>query len=377
MKKKTKKAVLLAVLLAAGITVKIFSYGAAEKCRHKQNDQFAAERWDKSAVQLSSFFTEETALSPEDIAGIREQLSFSISGGTEAGSWYDAYSCSGMIIQASGTKRVSVKAELILVSEHYFRIHLPTLLHGNYLTDADISSQRVVLDKDAAWSLFGSSDIAGMEITIGSNIYEATGVVSDENKRDPDEYPKIYMLYSDYPTEAEENIPITCYEAVLTESVEGYCLTCFKDAIENAVNLSSDSKSTKQQYHIVQNTGRFSAAAVWDYLHNITDCTTHTKPIAYPDHENAALIALHRIAEFTLIGISGLILSGAAFAGVCILYFHEIIRCVMRLMKYLRSCFHKNHKQEVSCNESTQKTNTHSDSVSNAYDNILRLFKGK
>lgn len=373
MTKKTKKAVFLAALFTAGIAINIFACWSAEKCRKNQIDQFAAERWDENAVQLSSFFAEETALSTQDIADIREN----ISGSTDTENWYDAYSCNEKLIQTSGTKRVSVKAELILVSEHYFRIHRPALIWGNYLTDADISSRRVVLDKKAAWSLFGSSDIAGMEITLDGSIYEAAGVVSDENGTESDEYPHIYMLYSDYQSAADENIPITCYEAILTESVEGYCLTCFKDAIENTADLSPDSQGTGRQYHIVQNTGRFSPSAAWDYLNNITDYTTHTKPIAYPDHENAALIALHRIAEFTLFGIFGLILSVAAFAGICILYFHGIIRCVMHFIKYIKKFFHKNHKQEVSCNENKQKNNTHTDSVSNAHDIIFRLFKGK
>lgn len=350
MTKKTKKAVIHAVLLAAGIAVNIFALSSAEKCRRSQIDQYAAERWDKNAIQLSSFFAEETALSTQDIADIRENISSRISG-TDSENWYDAYSCSERLTQIRGTKAVSVKAELILVSEHYFRIHRPYLLWGNYLTDADISSRRVILDKKAAWSLFGSYDIAGMEITLEGSVYEAAGVVSDENKTDPDEYPRIYMLYSDYPAEAEENIPITCYEAVMTESAEGYCLTCFKDAIENTADLSPDSQSNGRQYHIVQNTGRFSPSAIWHYLNNITDYTAHSKPIAYPCHENAALYALHRIAEFTIMGVSGLILSGAAFAGLCILYFHEIVRCVMHFIKYIKNIFHKNHKQEVSYNE--------------------------
>lgn len=377
MKKKTKKTLLLVAVLAAGLTIKIYTATAAEQCRMQQQDQFAGERWDENAVQLSSFFPEEAALSAEDIAEIREQLNFSIADGTETAGWYDAYSCEGKTIQVLGTKRVAKRAELILVSEHYFRIHRPSLLCGNYLTDADISSRRVVLDENAAWNLFGSSDIAGMEITLDSRIYEVAGVVADVRRTEDDAYPRIYMLYSDYTTAAEENPSITCYEAVLPEPVEGYGLTCFEEAVSSAVNSSASGSSTEQQYHIVQNTGRFSSSAVLDYLQNITDYTTHTKPIAYPDHENAALIALHRIAGLTLLGISGLILIGTALTGACILYCYEIKRCILHLMKYIKRLFHKNHKQEVSCNESTQNNNIHPDCSCNAHDDALRMHAGK
>lgn len=377
MKKKTKKALLLAAVLAAGLTMKIYTAAAAEQCRIQQQDQFAGERWDENAVQLSSFFPKETALSAEEIAEIRKQLNFSIADDTETASWYDAYSCEGKTVQVLGAKRVSKSTELMLVSEHYFRIHRFSLLCGNYLTAADASSRRVVLDENAAWILFGSSDIAGMEVTIDSCIYEVAGVVADVRRAEDDAYPRIYMLYSDYTAAEEENPPITCYEAVLHEPVEGYGLTCFEEAVQGAVNMPVSGISTEHLYHIVQNTGRFSSSAVRDYLKSITDYTTRTKAIAYPDHENAALIALHRIAGLTLLGISGLILTGAALAGVCILYRYEIKRCILHLMKYIKKLFHKNQTQEVSHNESTQKNNIHPDSICNAHDDALRMHAGK
>ncbi|MBQ8687201.1 MAG: ABC transporter permease [Ruminococcus sp.] len=378
MKQNVKKALIPVFFLTGGLALGIYSTAAANICISKQQQQLAGERWGENTVQLSCFLSETDGLTPQEITSLRETLDAGTAQSTGITAWYDAYSCTGKEVQAYGTKRTAKNAELILVSEHYFRIHTGTLLSGNYLTDAGISAQLVFLEEEAAWNLFGSCDVAGMEIILENRICQVAGVAEFPGGEE-DDLPGIYMLYSDYIAGAEAAPSVTCYEAVLPDPVEGYGRGVFTDAMEGLLSptrFPEDEKTTRQ-YHIVQNTGRFSASGLWDYLRHITDYTVHTKAIAYPDFENAALRTLHHAAMLLLLKAAGFVMAGMALIGGCMLFRREIKREILRLMKYQKQLFHKKHIQEVIQNEKDTKNSIHPDSVRHAHDDALRMHAGK
>lgn len=310
MKIYIKKVFLPAALWVAGMLLGLLGLYRTEALRNTLPEQFAAERWDENAVQISCFLSEKAGLNPDKITSVREALASQLSQDMENVSWYDVYSCEMGQIQAFGSKRTTKPAELILISECYFRIHNDTLLTGSYLTEAGASSMGVVLEKQAAWDLFGSVDIIGMQVVFENRICEVMGVIES---REP--YPRIYMLYNDYMSNEAASVPVTSYEAVLPEPVEGYGMSLFQETLEGILQppaLETENSTIAEQYHIVQNTGRLSATGAMEYLRSLPDYVIHTKPIVYPDYENDALRQLHQITVMTLLSGAGFILAGVS-----------------------------------------------------------------
>ncbi|MBQ8514351.1 MAG: ABC transporter permease [Ruminococcus sp.] len=305
-----KKAIFPAALWIVGMLIGLWGLFRIESLRESLPEQLAAERWDKDAVQVSCFLSEEAGLTPDKIRSVRETFEVQLSQDTENAGWYDAYSCEMGHIQAFGSKRTFRLVELILISDCYFRIHNDTLLTGSYLTEARVSSMGVVLEKQAAWDLFGSVDIIGMQVVFENRICEVTGVIES---RTPS--PRIYMLYGDYMCNETDSVPITSYEAILPEPVKEYGLNLFQETMESVLQppaLETENSTIEEQYHIVQNTGRLSVSGAWAYLKVLPEYITHTKPIVYPDYENEALRQLHRIAVVVLLSGAGFTLAGIA-----------------------------------------------------------------
>ena len=125
------------------------------------------------------------------------------------------------------------------VGGDYFLFHPLQLLSGGYVSDEDYMADRVVLDAQTAFNLFGSSDVAGMEVTINGKTFPIAGVVKSEDdfataaaldagakaSSDPTGVQSaskamIYMSYAALNAMAE--LPIDCYEIVLPDPVSGF-----------------------------------------------------------------------------------------------------------------------------------------------------------
>ena len=148
------------------------------------------------------------------------------------------------------------------VGGDYFLFHPLQLLSGGYVSDEDYMADRVVLDAQTAFNLFGSSDVAGMEVTINGKTFPIAGVVKSEDdfataaaldagaeaSSDPTGVQSaskamIYMSYAALNAMAE--LPIDCYEIVLPDPVSGFA--------KLATEIPPWAKGV-----IVQNTGQFS-----------------------------------------------------------------------------------------------------------------------
>ena len=99
---------------------------------------------------------------------------------TSARLYADAYSGSTQL-SVSGKSPGSVTVTAIGVGGDYFLFHPLQLLSGGYVSDEDYMADRVVLDAQTAFNLFGSSDVAGMEVTINGKTFPIAGVVKSED----------------------------------------------------------------------------------------------------------------------------------------------------------------------------------------------------
>ena len=82
------------------------------------------------------------------------------------------------------------------VGGDFFSFHRMFLRSGNYIAESDLMHDRVVLDKELAWKLFGAIEVDGMELEINGKRFIVAGVV----ERDGDfassiSYPENSGLY--------------------------------------------------------------------------------------------------------------------------------------------------------------------------------------
>ena len=225
---------------------------------------------------------------------------------TSARLYADAYSGSTQL-SVSGKSPGSVTVTAIGVGGDYFLFHPLQLLSGGYVSDEDYMADRVVLDAQTAFNLFGSSDVAGMEVTINGKTFPIAGVVKSEDdfataaaldagaeaSSDPTGVQSaskamIYMSYAALNAMAE--LPIDCYEIVLPDPVSGF-----------AKKLMTE-KFPVGEGAIVQNTGRFSLSGLISVIGKFGKRVMTTNGVIYPYWENAARMAESYAALLLILG---------------------------------------------------------------------------
>ena len=149
--------------------------------------QQAAERWqgesEQSFTQVSCFVPVDEALSQNQIYAFRGKMlqelnKAALDGEGSDGLWRDAWSAVGKVRVSS--EKGAGDASVIAVGGDFFSFHPLKLLSGDYLREDDLMHDRVLLDLDLAWLLFGGTDLQGMEMKINDRIFLVAGVVERE-----------------------------------------------------------------------------------------------------------------------------------------------------------------------------------------------------
>ena len=90
-----------------------------------------------------------------------------------------------------------VKSNVYTVGGDFFMIHPIPLIAGSYLDLDNPDVNQILLDEDVAWTLFGSSDVVGKKVWIGSTVFTVIGVVegaeTDLDKQAQGEYYSVYV----------------------------------------------------------------------------------------------------------------------------------------------------------------------------------------
>ncbi len=263
--------------------------------------QYAAERWQAQSelryMQMSAFYSPHDGFTTDDLQMLRETVdgamrSVSLTPANEdARVWCDAYSSPAGSVQVTGTRRYSVQAQVMAVGGDFFTLHAPVLRSGSYLQRSDLMQDRIVIDEELAWQLFGSSDVAGMQVEIDRCFYQVAGVVAREQDYASEKAygaaPRMYIsfaLYEEWAAQRGEKAAITCYEMVLPDPVRGFAETTFTQAAQMGGNAK-----------IVQNTGRYALSGRYGTLSDLHGMLMASDGIACPYWENAA-----RILDFDL-----------------------------------------------------------------------------
>lgn len=271
----------------------------------------AALRWDASgeSVQASCFFTEDAGFTVSQTAGVKANLMDSlkkISVTAEEGQELiaDAYSTSGGQMTFRGDGMGKTDAEVTVFGGDFFLFRDFKLLSGSYISGDDLMQDGAVIDRSTAWALYGSADVAGMNVYINGAKFYISGVIEDPvtktEKRTAGDVPRAYITYDGYKLVSGDTMygedgemghnrtseKVSCYECILPSPVENFGYNAFKDYF---------GESYKKTSYTVNNTLRFQPKTRAKKYKKLSDYAVQDKPIVYPFWENAS-----RIAEFRL-----------------------------------------------------------------------------
>ena len=279
-------------LMAAGLAllcvVCLLVYGHLAQLLDSQHQ---AERWqgesDTEFRQLSCFMAVDEKLTLEQIYTFRKAMmdkfhEAALDNGTDSQLFCDAWCSFGTVnvSSAQGKGEVSVTA----VGGSYFDFHPIRLLSGNYLSPDDLMKDRVLLDEDVAWLLFGGTELSGMSFKINGQPFVAAGVIEREqdfaSKAAYSSGMGIYMSYEGYSALVSENAAagagINCYEVVMANPVKNFALNFAKEKFPIGGGL------------LVDNTGRFDYETILKLAKSFGQRSMQTHGVILPYWENAA-----------------------------------------------------------------------------------------
>lgn len=309
--------VLLAGLCTAAafwLSVQLNSLDAARRWRGESEMRFA---------QVACFFPVDDTRSVEDVVQFRRALEQKLSeeslAAPQNGSLFqDAYSGEGTLTIAADHGTASVHC--IGVGGDFFLFHPMELRSGSLLSERDLMQDRVVLDENLAWTLFGSSDVAGMTVTIGQTPFVVSGVVHREDDcfsqaAYPEEESLLFLSYDAFHALTEQGI--NCYEIVLPDVVSGYGLGLVKEELDVG------------RGDIVENSRRYSVESLLAVAGDFGRRSMRQNGVIYPYWENAV-----RMTEDWLSLL--LVLSGVFLLFPAAAILAEVIRAAVKIGTYVK-----------------------------------------
>ncbi len=265
-------------------------------------------------AQVSAFISPGRMFDSDGINDVRGSLQSTLvkdaRGESQTGGrvWIDAYSCETDISLRKDSNNLSVKA--VGIGGDFFQFHPMKLLSGSYISESDINHDRIVVDENFAWTMFGSNDIVGMQVWYGDNIYYIAGVVKvDED--DISEYAygdqnRVYMMYDEL-KKKNDSIPITCYEVVYPNPISNYAFYAVRTAYglsdeeSDQLDKKKDNPLSFDDVEIIENTKRYNDMELLLKVKHWNLRTMRTSSIGYPFWENIARVCDERLMILLLL----------------------------------------------------------------------------
>lgn len=277
---------IILVLAMVSAVLFAFLYIVSSVIRGIPDSQQAAVRWSTEGdyTQISVFYTEEASPEVERLSQFEETLEETyaedgIKAEENARLWISAASGSGSVQIVSDRALVNVTA--VGVHGDFFQFHPQKLLYGSLPSGDSKNTNWIVIDEEIAWQLFGSSDVAGMEVSIGGVPHYISGVIKRqcdvmEEKAGADEA-TVYLPYESLSTYGHTS-GIICYEILLPDPVSGYG----KKLVEDRLGGGGD------QSEVMENGKRYSLMSLMSVVKNFGTRSMKRTEIVYPTWENAA-----------------------------------------------------------------------------------------
>lgn len=251
------------------------------------DDQQAAKRWDEKggASQVSSFFVKGVTVDEMQIKNFEHQLETALQEAaitkTNENSrlYIDAYSSLGEITITS--EQGSLTADAVGIGGDFFQFHPLTLVNGGYFSGSDLMKDSVILDEEAAWQLFGSSEIEGMSVMIEGVPHYIAGVVKRETGRFAEGAGlNDTVIYVSYETLSSYGSceGISTYEVVAPNPVKGFVANTLKEKFGLKEN----------EMIVVENSTRYSLEAMIPVVLDFGIRSMQNSAVTFPYWENIA-----------------------------------------------------------------------------------------
>lgn len=298
-----------AALIAAAVMTAVGSSMAKS-----QKYNYAASEWGGKKgnyAQISCFFAENSGFSTTSLNSVRSMILSelqTVSVAPEEGKTLvpDAYSSPLGNCQISSDINRHTSAEITAVGGDFFLFRDFTLLDGVYFTKEDLMQDGAVIDRELAWMLYGSENIAGMDMYINGVKFYIAGVIgTPDTKPEKQCAGKTMRAYISYDMADE----VTRESASMNTAPDGNAqpaafdgITCYECIIPNPVDSFAENTMEKifgQQYDgkvdIVSNGSRFNPKKRTKAYKKLSNSVVQDNGIIYPYWENAS-----RIVEFRL-----------------------------------------------------------------------------
>ncbi|MBO7474192.1 MAG: ABC transporter permease [Ruminococcus sp.] len=279
-----------------------------------QRYNYAAERWrngsDKEFSQVSCFFSEDAEFETNDAEGVRQMLTDKLRDVAitpEEGKKLIPHAYSAVAGRSMVTCEIYGKseAEITAVGGDFFLFRDFDLLGGAFFSDESSMKDGAVIDRDLAFALYGSENIAGKKIYIGNNELFVSGVIdtpeTKAEKKCREKTPQMYISYyaaglifgsgggysMDFTDERDEFSRVTCYECVSPEPVENFTYSKVKDYLAELY---------KGKISIVNNKERFRPENRTKALKKLSELVIRKDSVVYPYWENASRLVELRLS---------------------------------------------------------------------------------
>lgn len=277
--------------ISAGIAFLLFLLlaFAADKLWQGQISQTVALRWsdEKNIAHVSCFLSADAGLSTDTIEELEHRIDNDLADNgvlpnpekPSARLWVDAYSAGGSVAITSDRTTISVQA--LGIGGDFFLFHPLKLRSGYYFSGNDVNQDYIVIDQDAAWQLFGSSNVAGMTVYIGNVPHVIAGVVERGDSRlEKAGGLKSSLVYMSYESLRQNGQcgNINHYEIVMPNPVTGYAVNYIKE------NLGG----SEERSEVIENSKRYSFLSRVKRLKSFGTDSMRTVAFAFPYWENVA-----------------------------------------------------------------------------------------
>lgn len=272
------------------------------------DSQQAAVRWDAEgeSAQVSCFFSEEVTVDEMQLTGFRLELEKSLKEVLSAEEYsnendrrliIDAYSSMGKITLVS--EKGALEADAVGIGGDFFFFHPLKLVSGGYFSGEDLMKDSVIIDEEAAWQLFGSSDIAGQRVLINNVPHFVEGVIKREDgklaKRAGLDKTIVYVS-NETLNEYGTGRGISTYEVVAPNPVKGYVYNKVKEKIG----------VKEEDMVVVENSSRYSVEALVPVILDFGMRSMQHTAVRFPYWENMArgiedISALVLLLQFILL----------------------------------------------------------------------------
>ena len=277
--------------ISTGISVVIFLVltGVIALLAVRQTEQQVDRRWDSEGgvAQVSCFFSPNAKITQDSIESFEHSLDSALkeasieqdSPSPGARLWADAYSADGTITLS--TDKGSVQADALGIGGDFFLFHQLQLLNGSYFSGNDLMQDYVILDRDGAWQLFGSTDVAGMTVNIGGRPHLVIGVVERPTGRLYEaaglDGTRVFVSYETLSTYGQSS-GINHFEIVMPNPVKQYALNYVREQLG----------TPEKEVEVLENSSRYQMGKLLRLILDFGTRSMNGKAIIYPYWENVA-----------------------------------------------------------------------------------------